>query len=132
MLKTGVQCVAVPLVSRMLPSDICKIHKKGAAIRLDTTLVDFNDMRWERGDISFLFSGSSKPSHSLTVLDNKLKVYQNIRHEVSKNIYSYLFIFTFTFFPLSLCLSFFCVFHCVISQPYLCCFYYYYLFSSFP
>ncbi|XP_027231114.1 ankyrin repeat domain-containing protein 13C [Penaeus vannamei] len=71
----------VPLVSRMLPSDICKIHKKGAAIRLDTTLVDFNDMRWERGDISFLFSGSSKPSHSLTVLDNKLKVYQNIRHE---------------------------------------------------
>ncbi|KAK4316799.1 hypothetical protein Pmani_012057 [Petrolisthes manimaculis] len=71
----------VPLVSRILPSDICKIHKKGASIRLDTTLVDFNDMRWERGDISFLFSGSSKPSHSLTVLDNKLHVYQGVRHE---------------------------------------------------
>ncbi|CAL4146812.1 unnamed protein product, partial [Meganyctiphanes norvegica] len=71
----------VPLVSRILPSDICKIHKKGAAIRLDTTLVDFNDMRWERGDISFFFSGESKPNHSLTVLDNKLKVYQKVRHE---------------------------------------------------
>lgn len=65
----------------MLPSDICKIHKKGASIRLDTTLVDFNDMRWERGDISFLFSGNSKPSHSLIVLDNKLRVYQGVRHE---------------------------------------------------
>ena len=74
--------ITVPLVSRMLPSDICKIHKKGASIRLDTTLVDFNDMRWERGDISFLFSGNSKPSHSLIVLDNKLRVYQGVRHEV--------------------------------------------------
>ncbi|XP_076063246.1 ankyrin repeat domain-containing protein 13C isoform X2 [Oratosquilla oratoria] len=71
----------VPLVSRILPSDICKINKRGAAIRLDTTLVDFNDMRWERGDISFLFSGDAKPSHALTVLDNRLKVYQKVRHE---------------------------------------------------
>ncbi|KAJ8981934.1 hypothetical protein NQ317_002105 [Molorchus minor] len=39
----------VPLVSRILPSDICKIYKSGANIRLDTTLVDFSDMRWERG-----------------------------------------------------------------------------------
>ena len=31
----------LPLVSRILPSDICKISKKGACIRLDTTLVDF-------------------------------------------------------------------------------------------
>lgn len=43
--------LSVPLVSRVLPSDICKIHKSGASIRMDTTLVDFNDMRWERGDI---------------------------------------------------------------------------------
>ncbi|CAG2057665.1 unnamed protein product, partial [Timema podura] len=47
----------VPLVSRILPSDICHIHKRGSSIRLDTTLVDFNDMHWERGDISFLFTG---------------------------------------------------------------------------
>ncbi|XP_014218151.1 ankyrin repeat domain-containing protein 13C isoform X2 [Copidosoma floridanum] len=66
----------VPLVSRILPSDICRIHKSGASIRMDTTLVDFNDMRWERGDISFIFNGDQKPSKSLTVLDNKAKLYQ--------------------------------------------------------
>lgn len=72
----------IPLVSRILPSDICKIHKKGSNIRLDTTLVDFNDMKWERGDITFLFTGNDKPSKSLTVLDNNLKVYQNVRYEI--------------------------------------------------
>ncbi|KAG5337629.1 AN13C protein, partial [Acromyrmex heyeri] len=71
----------VPLVSRVLPSDICKIHKSGASIRMDTTLVDFNDMRWERGDISFIFNGDQKPSHSLTVLDNKAKLFQRVRYE---------------------------------------------------
>ncbi|XP_018915986.2 ankyrin repeat domain-containing protein 13C [Bemisia tabaci] len=71
----------VPLVSRILPSDICRIHKKGSSIRLDTTLVDFNDMRWERGDISFLFNGDVKPNQSFTVLDNQAQSYQRIRNE---------------------------------------------------
>ncbi|XP_058795936.1 ankyrin repeat domain-containing protein 13C isoform X2 [Phymastichus coffea] len=71
----------VPLVSRILPSDICRIHKSGASIRMDTTLVDFNDMRWERGDISFIFNGDQKPSKSLTVLDNKAKLFQRVRYE---------------------------------------------------
>ncbi|XP_012147830.1 ankyrin repeat domain-containing protein 13C isoform X2 [Megachile rotundata] len=71
----------VPLVSRVLPSDVCKIHKSGASIRMDTTLVDFNDMRWERGDISFIFNGDQKPSKSLTVLDNKAKLFQRVRYE---------------------------------------------------
>ncbi|XP_049804732.1 ankyrin repeat domain-containing protein 13C [Schistocerca nitens] len=71
----------VPLVSRILPSDICRIHKRGSSIRLDTTLVDFNDMRWERGDISFIFNGDRKPGQSLTVLDNKQCLYQRVRYE---------------------------------------------------
>ncbi|XP_032669495.1 ankyrin repeat domain-containing protein 13C isoform X2 [Odontomachus brunneus] len=71
----------VPLVSRVLPSDICKINKSGASIRMDTTLVDFNDMRWERGDVSFIFNGDKKPNHSLTVLDNKAKLFQRVRYE---------------------------------------------------
>lgn len=100
----------VPLVSRILPSDICKIYKSGANIRLDTTLVDFSDMRWERGDISFIFNGDAKPNESLTVLDNILKVYQKVRYEVNNFIYSssylnfnvifliILFIFSFPFY----------------------------------
>ena len=50
--------------------------------RLDSTLVDFNDMRWERGDVTFIFDGEAQPHDALTVLDNKLKVYQKIRYEV--------------------------------------------------
>ena len=49
---------------------------------MDTTLVDFNDMRWERGDISFIFNGDQKPNRSLTVLDNKAKLFQRVRYEV--------------------------------------------------
>lgn len=57
-------------------------------MRLDTTLVDFNDMKWERGDISFLFNGDRKPSQSLTVLDNKDKLYQRVRYEVRQEVQS--------------------------------------------
>lgn len=73
--------VSVPLVSRILPSDVCKIHKSGCSIRLDTTLVDFSDMRWERGDISFIFRGDKSPKESLTVLDNEFQCYQRVRYE---------------------------------------------------
>ncbi|CAC5384452.1 ANKRD13 [Mytilus coruscus] len=71
----------VPLVSRILPSDVCKIHKSGACLRLDTTLVDFNGMHWERGDITFVFNGDMPPEKCLTVMDNKTKVYQRIKYE---------------------------------------------------
>ncbi|KAH3849090.1 hypothetical protein DPMN_091483 [Dreissena polymorpha] len=75
----------VPLISRILPSDLCKIHKKGSCIRLDTTLVDFNDMRWERGDITFVFNGKALPQNALIVMDNKLKVFQRIRNEETEH-----------------------------------------------
>jgi len=74
--------IAVPLVSRILPSDVCKIHKKGSKIRVDTTLVDFTDMHWERGDISIVFNGETDRQHSLFILDNKQKVYQQVRYQV--------------------------------------------------
>ena len=52
---------------------------KGASIRLDTTLVDFTEMRWERGDITFLYRGdAASPEESLYVLDNQLRVYQKV------------------------------------------------------
>ena len=72
----------MPLVSRILPSDICRIYKKGSKIRVDTTLVDFTDMHWERGDISIVFNGEAERHQSLFILDNKQKVYQQIRYQV--------------------------------------------------
>ncbi|VDM56559.1 unnamed protein product [Angiostrongylus costaricensis] len=59
----------IPLLSRMLPSDVCQIYKKGTLLRMDTTLADFNERRWERGDISFLFNAT---------------VFQRVRHEESE------------------------------------------------
>lgn len=71
----------VPLVKRFLPSDTCRLTKKGSSIRLDTTLVDFSDRSWQRGNITFLFCGekSSKSSKALTILDNEMKVYQTVK-----------------------------------------------------
>lgn len=54
---------------------------------MDTTLLDFSEMKWERGDVTFLFNGHMKPSRSLIVLDNKQKVYQYVRYEVSFYVY---------------------------------------------
>ena len=51
----------------------------GTSIRLDTTLVDFNEMKWERGDITFLYKGDAPQSKdSFFILDNKLGVYQRV------------------------------------------------------
>ncbi|XP_042191739.1 ankyrin repeat domain-containing protein 13C isoform X2 [Callorhinchus milii] len=74
----------VPLLSRILPSDACKIYKQGINIRLDTTLIDFTDMKCQRGDLSFIFNGDAAPSESFIVLDNEQKVYQRIHHEESE------------------------------------------------
>lgn len=47
--------------------------------RMDSTLVDFKDMRWERGNLSFLFDGHKLGTQSLLVMDHDAKVYQWIR-----------------------------------------------------
>ncbi|KAK9538556.1 hypothetical protein VZT92_003718 [Zoarces viviparus] len=71
----------VPLLSRMLPSDACKIYKQGLNIRLDTTLVDFTDMKYQRGDLSLIFNREAESPQTFVVLDNEAKVYQRIHHE---------------------------------------------------
>jgi ankyrin repeat domain-containing protein 13 len=67
----------VPLLSKILPNDICKIYKSGSRIRLDSTLIDFNDMHWQRGDISFIFRGDSETM--ITAMDNESKCFQIVR-----------------------------------------------------
>ena len=80
-------CSWVPLVKRFLPSDNCRLTKKGSSIRLDTTLVDFSDRSWQRGNITFLFVGAKKSSaKALSVLDNEMKVYQTVRYSGGTDI----------------------------------------------
>lgn len=54
----------IPLVSRILPSDVCKIYKKGSKLRFDSTLIDFNERKWVRGDISLIYNDKLQLSHS--------------------------------------------------------------------
>ncbi|KAM4022233.1 LOW QUALITY PROTEIN: ankyrin repeat domain-containing protein 13C [Anomaloglossus baeobatrachus] len=63
----------------------CFLYSDGfSSSRLDTTLIDFTDMKCQRGDLSFIFNGEAIPSESFVVLDNEQKVYQRIHHEESE------------------------------------------------
>ncbi|ELU00132.1 hypothetical protein CAPTEDRAFT_220273 [Capitella teleta] len=47
----------VPLVSRMCPSDTYRVWKRGSNVRIDTTLLGFDNMNWQRGSRSYVFRG---------------------------------------------------------------------------
>lgn len=48
----------VPLMSRMCPSDVYKVYKRGSNVRIDTTLLGFDNTSWQRGDRSYIFKGN--------------------------------------------------------------------------
>ena len=59
----------VPLVSRMCPSDTYKIYKSKSSVRIDTTLVGFDQAsNWQRGNRSFIFSGKGIPDLKFELL----------------------------------------------------------------
>lgn len=79
----------VPFLSRLLPSDVCKVHKCGSKIRMDCTLMDFNEMSWQRGDLSFVFNGENQHSDKnfiMVIMDNKKKEYQKLKLLGSENM----------------------------------------------
>jgi hypothetical protein len=70
----------VPLVSRLLPSDTYTISKRGTSLRLDTTLLGMNGMKWERGSTSLILWGQDTPQPgAMYVLDNEMKTVANAR-----------------------------------------------------
>ncbi|XP_064385888.1 ankyrin repeat domain-containing protein 13C-B-like [Halichondria panicea] len=67
----------VPFLSRMLPSDVCRIYKKGASIRVDSSIGNFQEMKWSRGDKSFIFNGEdTNSSLTMVILDNEKKEFE--------------------------------------------------------
>ena len=61
----------LPFVSRILPSDICQIYRKGNKIRMDSTLEDFSDRHWVRGDLSYIIDFEGPGDAKILLLDNK-------------------------------------------------------------
>ncbi|KAI0236935.1 hypothetical protein L0F63_001167 [Massospora cicadina] len=71
----------VPLVSNMCPSDTYVIWKKVShllSLRIDTTLVGFEKLRWQRGRQTFLFHAEAGQGATLTVVDHTRKLTQRI------------------------------------------------------
>ncbi|CAB3383994.1 Hypothetical predicted protein [Cloeon dipterum] len=66
----------VPLVARMCPSDTYKLYKQGSNVRIDTTLLGFDQTNWQRGDKSYIFKGQSDSALMIEVDHEKREVLQ--------------------------------------------------------
>ncbi|XP_022519618.2 ankyrin repeat domain-containing protein 13B isoform X2 [Astyanax mexicanus] len=65
----------VPLVSRICPSDTYRVWKSGQCLRVDTTLMGFEQMTWQRGNRSFIFRGQDSSAMVMEVDHDRQLVY---------------------------------------------------------
>ncbi|KAI8597041.1 GPCR-chaperone-domain-containing protein [Dissophora ornata] len=68
----------VPFVSGLCPKDTYHIWKKGNCVRMDTSLVGFENMKWLRGHISIIFRVEAESGPELVVIDRVKKITQRL------------------------------------------------------
>ncbi|KAJ8005960.1 hypothetical protein DPEC_G00123300 [Dallia pectoralis] len=75
----------IPLVSRVCPSDVCRIWKSGASLRVDATLLGFENMTWIRGRRSYIFRGDDTCTELMEVNHDE-EVVDIERFDISREI----------------------------------------------
>lgn len=75
----------IPLVSRVCPSDICRIWKSGSNLRVDATLLGFENMTWIRGRRSYIFRGDDSHAELMEV-NHDDKVVDTERFNISQEM----------------------------------------------
>ncbi|XP_070251447.1 ankyrin repeat domain-containing protein 13B isoform X2 [Myotis yumanensis] len=65
----------VPLVSKICPSDTYRVWKSGQNLRVDTTLLGFDHMTWQRGNRSFVFRGQDTSAVVMEIDHDRRVVY---------------------------------------------------------
>ncbi|NWS65281.1 AN13D protein, partial [Chunga burmeisteri] len=66
---------SLPLVSKVCPSDVYRVWKRGESLRVDTTLLGFEHMTWQRGRRSYIFKGEEEGAVVMEVDHDKQVVY---------------------------------------------------------
>lgn len=75
----------IPLLSRVCPSDVCRIWKSGASLRVDATLLGFENMTWIRGRRSYIFRGDDSCAELMEV-NHDDQVVDTERFNISQEI----------------------------------------------
>ncbi|KAH3886264.1 hypothetical protein DPMN_010266 [Dreissena polymorpha] len=65
----------VPLVSRMCPSDTYRVYKSGSSVRIDTTLLGFDNTTWQRGSRSYVFKGMGNSATMMEIDHDQRQVF---------------------------------------------------------
>ncbi|NXU02857.1 AN13A protein, partial [Buphagus erythrorhynchus] len=77
----------MPLVSRVCPSDVCRIWKSRAKLRVDITLLGFENMSWERGRRTVIFKGEDTGGWAeLIEINHDDKFVTTERFEISQHM----------------------------------------------
>ncbi|XKL59351.1 hypothetical protein PGB90_000367 [Kerria lacca] len=69
----------MPLVTRMCPSDTYRVYKQGSKVRIDSTLMGFEEYTWSRGNTSVIFQANDDFGTIIELDHNQGKVYYDRR-----------------------------------------------------